>query len=146
MVNENVEVTFGMIKPDAVEACNTGKIIDLIEKNGFTILCLSKVMLEEEHAKAFYEVHKEKPFFKELVEFICEGPVVAMALMKENAIKDWRELMGATNPAEAKEGTIRKLFGTSITNNAVHGSDSSETAAEEIQFFFGSPGESEENN
>lgn len=130
------DITFGMIKPDAVLAKNSGKIIDMIENNGFEILRLHKVMLDEETAREFYGVHKDRPFFGELVEFVCSGPVIIMALSKENAVKAWRDLMGATNPAEAADGTVRKLFGANIGNNAVHGSDSQETAEQELAFFF----------
>lgn len=133
------ELTFAMIKPDAIQAKNCGKIIDMIEKNGFEILRLQKGQLSAEMADVFYGVHKDKPFFGELVEFVISGPVIIMALEKENAIADWRKLMGATNPAAAEEGTIRKLFGTSIGNNAVHGSDAAETAAMELTLFFGPP-------
>lgn len=129
-------ITFAMIKPDAVEALNSGKIIDLIEKNGFDIIRLAKVQITPEGAGIFYEVHKERPFFGELVKFISSGPVVIMALKKENAVKEWRDLMGATNPAEAAEGTVRKLYGKSIGNNATHGSDSDENAVKELALFF----------
>ncbi len=131
-----MELTFAMIKPDAVNAKNSGKIIDMIEKNGFEIIRLEKDHFEKEHAEAFYAVHKDRPFFSELVEFIISGPVIVMALRKENAISDWRKLMGATNPQEAEKGTIRKLFGTDIGNNAVHGSDAPETSAQEISLVF----------
>lgn len=130
------QLTFAMIKPDAVKAKLTGKIIDIIEHNGFTIFCLQKGSLDEEVARDFYDVHSKKPFFNQLIEFITSGSVVVMALMKENAIADWRKLMGATDPAKAEPGTIRKLFGTSIDQNAVHGSDSEETAYEELLLFF----------
>ena len=130
------ERTFAIIKPDAVAAKNSGKIIDLIEQKGFTILRLHKVMLPKESAEVFYAVHKDKPFFQELVEFISSGPIMILALEKDNAIKDWRELMGATNPEEASEGTIRKLYGTNIGHNATHGSDAPETAAQEVGLFF----------
>ncbi|KKP35965.1 MAG: Nucleoside diphosphate kinase [candidate division TM6 bacterium GW2011_GWF2_32_72] len=133
----NKQLTFAMIKPDAVAANNTGKIIDLIEKNGFNIMMMDKVTFNTELAEEFYAVHKNKPFFKELVNFITSGPVIVMALEKENAIADWRTLMGATNPADAKEGTIRKLFAKSIGENAVHGSDSEENAAQELDQVFG---------
>lgn len=138
-----IQQTFAMIKPDAVKAKNTGKIIDLIEKNGFDILILQKGQLTEEMGETFYEVHNQKPFFKELVEFVTSGPVVIMALEKENAIADWRKLMGATDPKKADEGTIRKLFGASIGENAVHGSDSEETALQELGLFFGDQDEEE---
>ncbi len=131
-----MERTFAMIKPDAVAKGLTGKIIDMIEKNGFTILRMQKLRLARDHAEEFYNVHKERPFFGELVEFITSGPVVVMALEKDNAIADWRKLMGATNPADADEGTIRKLYAESIGKNVVHGSDAAETADQELRFFF----------
>ena len=131
-----MERTFAMIKPDAVKKGLTGSIIDMIEKNGFTILRMQKLRLARDHAEEFYGVHKERPFFGELVEFITSGPVVVMALEKDNAIADWRKLMGATNPADADEGTIRKLFAESISKNVVHGSDAAETADQELRFFF----------
>lgn len=128
--------TFAMIKPDAVAAKNAGKIIDLIEKNGFTILAMEKTQLSKDKAQEFYAVHKERPFFGELVDFIVSGPVIILALEKENAILAWRDLMGATDPNKAAEGTIRKLFGTSIGTNATHGSDAAETAAVELKLMF----------
>lgn len=131
-----IEYTFAMIKPDAVEAKNSGKIIDAIEHHGFEIVRMEKVVITGDKARNFYGVHKERPFFGELVEFITSGPVIIMALQKDNAIKAWRDLMGATNPAQAAEGTIRKKFGTSIGNNAVHGSDAPETAKFELGLFF----------
>lgn len=134
-----VEYTFAMIKPDAVEAKNTGKIIDLIEKNGFEIVFMEKMQFAQDDAELFYEEHNERPFFGELVEFIISGPIIAMVLQKENAVADFRKLMGATDPNKADEGTIRKLFGASIGNNAVHGSDSAESAERELGLFF--PGE-----
>jgi nucleoside-diphosphate kinase len=137
------EITFAMIKPDAVKAKNAGKIIDIIEQNGFDILRLQKGLLSKEMAENFYAVHREKPFFGELVESVTAGPVIVMALEKNNAIKDWRELMGSTNPQQAAEGTLRKQFGTSIGSNAVHGSDAPETAGAELTLFFGQPEEDE---
>jgi|SRR5579872_166931 len=131
-----MERTFAMIKPDAVAAKNSGKIIDMIEAHGFTILRMEKVEVRADKAKTFYAVHKERPFFGELVEFVSSGPVIIMALEKDNAIKAWRDLMGATNPAQAAEGTVRKKFGTSIGNNAVHGSDAADTAKFELGLFF----------
>ena len=133
------EQTFAIIKPDTVAAKQTGKIIDMIETEGFDILRLQKGQLSPELAELFYDVHKDKPFFKELVDFISSGPIIIMALQKENAIADWRKLMGATDPAQADEGTIRKKFGTSIGKNAVHGSDSPETAMRELALFFAEP-------
>lgn len=134
-----VEYTFAMIKPDAVEAKNSGKIIDLIEKNGFEIVFMEKMQFAQEDAEMFYEEHSKRPFFGELVEFIISGPIIAMVLQKENAIADFRKLMGATDPSKADAGTIRKLFGASIGNNAVHGSDSADSAERELGLFF--PGE-----
>ena len=131
-----IEQTFAMIKPDAIGSGHTGAIIDNIEKNGFEIVRMQKGMLTPEIAQEFYGVHKERPFFQELVDFVTSGPVIIMALQKEDAIKAWRELMGATDPKNAHEGTIRKKFGTSIGNNAVHGSDATQTAAFEIGLFF----------
>lgn len=131
------DITFALIKPDAVRAGNTGKIIDLIEKNGFDVLRLQKGMVDSTMAERFYAVHKDRPFFKELISFITSGPVVVMALGKENAVQEWRNLMGATDPLKADAGTIRKLFGKSISENAVHGSDAAETAHEELSLFFG---------
>ena len=131
-----VEKTFAMIKPDAVLAKNSGNIIDLIERNGFRIVRLQKIQLTKSMAETFYAVHKERPFFKELVDFVSSGPVIIMALEKDNAVLDWRNLMGATNPAQAAEGTIRKLYATNIGANAVHGSDAPETAKQELKLFF----------
>jgi nucleoside-diphosphate kinase len=132
-----MEQTLAIIKPDAVAAGNTGKIIDLIEKNGFQIDRMEKGMLKKEHAENFYAVHKDKPFFGELISFIVSGPIVVMALRKDNAINDWRNLMGSTDPQKADAGTIRKLYGTNVGNNAVHGSDSTENAERELALFFG---------
>lgn len=131
-----LELTFGMIKPDAIKAGNMGNIISMAEQHGFTILRLQLGHMNKEVAEAFYSVHKDRPFFGELVEFITSGPVVIMALARENAIQEWRDLMGATNPEEAKEGTIRKKYGLNIGNNAAHGSDAPETAAQELGMFF----------
>lgn len=128
--------TYGMIKPEAVQNRNTGKIIDRIESEGFSIVAMKKMHMTKDLAEQFYAVHKEKPFFGELVESIASGPIVAFVLEKDDAITAWRELMGATNPADAAEGTLRKLYGTSIGNNATHGSDAPETAAAEIKLIF----------
>ena len=133
---ELTKLTFAMIKPDAVAAKNSGKIIDMIEHNGFEIVRMQKVIVAKDLAEEFYAVHKERPFFGELVEFVTSAPVIIMALHKEDAINAWRELIGATDPAKAAEGTIRQQFGTSIGNNAVHGSDSSATAVNELELFF----------
>ena len=131
-----MEKTFAIIKPDAVRAKNAGKIIDRIEHEGFAILGMKKVQLSTQQAEDFYAVHKGKPFLPELVEFMTSGPVVVMVLEKQNAVQAWRDLMGPTNPANAGEATLRKLYGTDIGCNATHGSDAPETAAHEIKFFF----------
>ena len=131
-----IEQTFAIIKPDAVEKKYVGQIIALIEKSGFELAALKKVQLSREEAEAFYAVHAQRPFFKELVSFMTRGPVIVMVLEKKDAVASWRELMGATNPAQAKEGTVRKQFGTDVQQNAVHGSDSLENAQKEIAFFF----------
>ena len=125
-----------MIKPDAVAAKHSGKIIDIIEHSGFEIVRMQKVIIAKDLAEEFYAVHKDRPFYQELVEFVVSAPVIIIALHKEDAINSWRELIGATDPAKAAAGTIRNSFGTSIGNNAVHGSDSSETAAQELELFF----------
>lgn len=131
-----MEKTFAIIKPDAVAKGYTGKIIDRIETAGFKIVAMKKILMTKKVAEGFYAVHKEKPFFDDLTTFMSSGPCVVMILEKENAILDWRKLMGATNPANAEEGTIRKEFGANIDNNAVHGSDAMETAAQETRYFF----------
>lgn len=131
-----VERTLGIIKPDAVQAKHSGMILQLIELNGFSIVEMRKTKLSKQEAEAFYAVHKERPFFGELVEYISSGSVIVVALEKENAIQDWRTLMGATNPAQASVGTLRRMFGTHIGSNATHGSDSQQTAASELAFFF----------
>lgn len=125
-----------MIKPDAVAAGNVGNILAMIEKAGFRIVALRKLHMSQDQAKRFYEVHKERPFYNDLVKFMTSGPIVAMVLQKENAIADLRQLMGATNPANADEGTIRKNYAENIERNAIHGSDGPETAKEEVTFFF----------
>ena len=130
------ERTLSIIKPDAVSNKVSGKIISMFEDNGFSIIALKKVFLTKKMAEQFYLIHKDKGFYKELVEFMTSGPSVVMILEKENAVLKNRKLMGATNPIEADEGTIRKLFAKSIDANAVHGSDSKENAAKEISFFF----------
>lgn len=133
-----VERTLAIIKPDAVSAKNSGKIIDRIEQEGFTIVsgALEKIILTKEQAEQFYDIHKEREFFKEVVKFMSSGPVIIMVLERANAIKAWRDLMGSTDPKNAIDNTIRNLYGTNITQNAVHGSDSAETAHDEIAFFF----------
>jgi nucleoside-diphosphate kinase len=129
-------LTFGIIKPDAVRAGDHGKIIDRILGAGFKIRGMKLIHQTRKQAEGFYEVHAGKGFFDELTEFMSSGPCVVLALEKENAVPAWRELMGATNPAEAAEGTLRKDFASSIGENAVHGSDSDENAAIEISYFF----------
>lgn len=129
-------LTFGIIKPDAVKKGVHGTIIQRILDNGFKIRGMKLIHQTRKQAEGFYEVHKERPFFGELTEFMSSGPCVVMVLEKENAVKAWRDLMGATNPDEADEGTLRKEFASSIGENAVHGSDSEENAAIEISYFF----------
>src|SRR5436309_2405562 len=130
--------TFTMIKPDATSKGDTGAILDDIIKAGFTIKALKWTKITSEKAGEFYAVHKERPFYGELVEFMSRGPIVAAILEKENAVADFRKLIGATNPAQAEEGTIRKKFAASVGENAVHGSDSDENAEIEGNFFFSS--------
>ena len=125
-----------MIKPDAYGAGNSGAIIKMIEEAGFSIKAARLTQLTEAQAGQFYAVHKERPFYGELVAYMSSGPIIAMILEKDNAVEDFRTLIGATNPAEAAEGTIRKIFAKSIEANAVHGSDSDENAAIEGNFFF----------
>ena len=125
-----------MIKPEAVEAGYTGAILNKIEKSGFRIVSLKKVILSKEKAGQFYEVHRERPFYGELVEYMSSGPIIAAILEKDNAVVDFRELIGATDPSEAKEGTIRHEFAESKGKNAVHGSDSNENANIEADFHF----------
>lgn len=136
-VHQNIkERTLALIKPDGVKSLKTGSIVSVIELNKFTIVDIKKIKLAQEQAEEFYAEHKGKPFFDELVEYMTSGPIMALMLEKENAIKDWRKLMGSTNPADADPGTIRKMFGTNKTFNVVHGSDSPESAQREIGFFF----------
>ena len=132
----SVERTFSIIKPDAVAAGNAGAILALLQKAGFKIIGMRQTRLSEAQAQAFYAVHKERPFYAGLVKFMTEGPIVVLALERENAVKQLREVMGATNPANAAEGTVRKLYATDIERNAIHGSDAPETAAVELAFFF----------
>ena len=129
-------LTFAIIKPDAVRAGHTGKIIDRIIGAGFSIRAFKLIHQSRGQAEGFYEVHRGKPFYEGLTEFMSSGPCVVMALEKEGAVKAWRDLMGATDPAKADEGTIRKEFGGSVGENATHGSDSDENAAIEIAYFF----------
>ncbi len=128
--------TFSIVKPDAVRKGFTGAILAEIEKAGFQIVAIKRQSISKEQAKGFYAVHVGKPFFEGLCEFMSSGPLVLMVLEKENAIADWRKLMGATNPANAEAGTIRKKFAGSMSENAVHGSDGEETAAFEIGYWF----------
>ncbi|MEY4275501.1 MAG: hypothetical protein RL638_2449 [Bacteroidota bacterium] len=128
--------TFTMIKPDAVIDGFTGPIIQQIEEAGFRIVAIKKVHLSLEQAGKFYEVHKERPFYGELCEYMSSNPIIPMILEKENAVEDFRKLIGATDPAKAEEGTIRKRFARSLSSNAIHGSDSDENAAIEGHFFF----------
>ena len=129
-------LTFGIIKPDAVAAGHTGAIVDRILKSGFKVRGLKLIHMSRKEAEGFYAVHRERPFFAGLTEFMSSAPCVVMALEKEGAVKAWRDLMGATDPAKADEGTLRKEFGGSVGENAVHGSDSDENAAIEIAYFF----------
>ncbi|MCR4409742.1 MAG: nucleoside-diphosphate kinase [Candidatus Saccharicenans sp.] len=131
------EKTLAIIKPDAVRKRVVGKIIQRIEDEGFEILGLKMLHLSKDEARKFYYVHKDKPFYESLTDFMSSGPVVVLLLEKENAIKHWREVMGATDPAQARPGTLRRQFGFSVERNAVHGSDAPETAEYEIGFFFG---------
>ena len=128
--------TFSIIKPDAVRKGYTGAILAEIEKAGFKIVAIKKASISKAQAEGFYYVHKERPFFGSLTDFMSSGPIFPMVLEKENAIADLRKLMGATNPANAEEGTIRKKFAGSIEENAIHGSDAEDTAAFEIGYFF----------
>lgn len=131
-----VERTYAMIKPDAVKNGHVGGILSIIQEQGFKMVGLKQKTISRPEAEAFYAVHKERPFYGSLVTFMSEGPSVLLVLEREDAIKKWREIMGATNPANAADGTIRKLFAESIERNAAHGSDGPETAALEIPFFF----------
>lgn len=130
------ERTFAMIKPDAVAAGQTGQILAIVEENGFRIVAMRRLRMSLKQAEGFYEVHKGRPFYNSLVTFMTEGPVVVMVLEREDAVKKWRDVMGATNPVNAAEGTVRKRFAQSIERNCSHGSDAPETAAVEVGFFF----------
>ena len=132
----SIEQTLSIIKPDATSRNITGKVNSIIEKSGLKIIGQKRIKLTEETAGKFYEVHKERPFFKDLVSFMVSGPVIVQVLQGENAVALYRKVMGATNPQEAEEGTIRKEFALSIEANSVHGSDSIENAKKEISFFF----------
>ncbi len=129
-------ITFTMIKPGAVRNEHIGPILTMINNAGFRLIAMKYVKLRTAQAEVFYSIHKDKPFFRDLIKFITSGPVVAAILEKENAVKDYRKLIGTTDPTKAKEGTIRKLFAKSIEHNAVHGSDSDENAIRECNFFF----------
>jgi nucleoside-diphosphate kinase len=129
-------LTFTMVKPEAVEARNTGAILNKIENAGFRVVAMKKVLLSKERAGEFYAVHRERPFYGELVDYMSSGPIIAAILEKDNAVLDFRTLIGATDPSEAKEGTIRAEFAESKAKNAVHGSDSDENALIEADFHF----------
>jgi nucleoside-diphosphate kinase len=132
----NIEKTCAIIKPDAVASGFSGPIIALIERSGFTIKYMEKKQLTVAEAKGFYAVHKDRFFFQELVDFMTSSPCILMVLERQDAVIAWRDLMGATNPMEARVGTMRNLFGVDVGKNATHGSDSSETASREISYFF----------
>ena len=131
-----MERTFAIIKPDGVERNLTGKILERIESQGFKIVAMKRTLLSKAQAEGFYDVHRERPFFDGMTSTMSSGPVVLLVLEKGNAIADWRKLMGATNPADAEEGTIRKDIAENIERNSVHGSDATETAAFEMSYFF----------
>ena len=131
-----LQKTLSIIKPDAMELKYSGKIIDFIEDKGFKIIAQKKIVLTKNQAEAFYSVHKDRPFFRELVDFMVSGPISVQIIEAKDAVSYYREIMGSTNPEEAEEGTIRKLYGTNIQCNAVHGSDSIENANIETSFFF----------
>lgn len=131
-----MERTLTMIKPDSMEAQNAGNILAHLEKEGFQIQALKKMRLSEVQAQKFYEVHRERPFYDSLVAYMTSGPIIAAALAREDAVPYLRQVMGATDPANAEEGTIRALYGSSIERNAIHGSDSPENALKELHFFF----------
>ena len=131
-----VERTFSILKPDAVAAGHAGEILTMLEQAGFRIVGMRMLKLTQQQAEGFYAVHRERPFFASLVKFMTEGRIVALALELEDAVRKLREVMGATNPANAAEGTVRKLFAESIERNCIHGSDAPETAAVELSYFF----------
>jgi len=131
-----IQNTLGLIKPDALERGKQGQIIDRILSKGFKIVAMKQILLTEEQAKGFYAEHAERPFYGSLVNSMISGPIIALLLSKENGIADWRELMGATNPAEAADGTIRKDFAVDLERNSVHGSDSEKSSHREVPFFF----------
>ena len=128
--------TFAIIKPDAVKNGHTGNIYDKIQKFNFKVVGAKLLRMSQEQAEGFYGIHKERPFFNDLIKFMTSGPCMVLALEKENAVKSWRKAIGSTNPQEAEEGTIRKDFASNVQENAVHGSDSNENAQKEIAFFF----------
>ena len=136
MAEQAGKLTFGIIKPDAVRAGRTGAVLQRVLDAGFRVRAMKLVHLTKREAEGFYEVHRERPFFGELTTFMSSGPCVVLALEKEGAVKAWRDLMGATDPAKADEGTLRKEFANSIGENAVHGSDSEENAQIELAYFF----------
>lgn len=131
-----MQMTLAILKPDSVEAGSAGKILAHLQQEGFTIRGIKMLRLTPSQAQAFYEVHKERPFYGSLVEFMTSGPVIPVALEREDAVTHLRKVMGATDVSKAEEGTVRKLYGTSIERNAIHGSDSPENAAIEVSFFF----------
>ena len=131
-----MSLTFSIIKPDATKRNITGSINDLIEKNGLRIIAQKRIKLTNDQAKKFYDIHYDKPFFNDLVEYMTSEPVIVQVLSSENAVKKYREVMGATNPDNASDGTIRKLFALNVQENSVHGSDSDENDKKEIEFFF----------
>jgi nucleoside-diphosphate kinase len=131
-----VERTFSILKPDAVADGHAGDILSILEEAGFRIIAMRMLKLNQQQAEGFYAVHRERPFFSGLVKFMTEGRIVVLALEREDAVKKLREVMGATNPANAAEGTVRKLFAAGIERNCIHGSDAPETAAVELQYFF----------
>ena len=129
-------ITFTMLKPDSIRNGNAGAILDKIVKSGFKIKAMKFTKMTDEKASSFYSIHSERPFFKDLVGYMTSGPIIAAILEKENAVNDFRELIGSTNPEEAKDGTIRNMFAKSISENAIHGSDSDENAKIECEFHF----------
>ena len=136
MAEQTGNLTFGIIKPDAVRDGKTGAVLQRITDGGFKIRAMKLIHMTKREAEGFYDVHRERPFFGELTQFMSSGPCVVLALEREGAVKGWRDLMGATDPAKADEGTLRKEFGGSLGENAVHGSDSEENAAIEVSYFF----------
>ena len=136
MANEPTELTLCIVKPDAVAKKHQGQILQRIIDEGFEILAMRQASLSREEAEGFYAVHRERPFFGELVSYMTGGPVVLLALRRAGAVKHWREVIGATNPKSADEGTLRRQFGTDLTSNAVHGSDSAENGQRETGYFF----------